>query len=233
MSRAFHDHVPRPLPPARRLDDTPAMVVGAGLHPWPPAWLGEIGTAAWLSSPGLRLAWVNRRAETLLRRPAALLLGHACAAVIGGRDGHDAPLCSAHCPLLLRALRHRPIEPFELRPRDLTGVATRLLVLPLTAPDRSRPWLLHCALPAAEASRGQRFLARVAARSPTPPPGATRPRLTAREAEILGLLGDDLDLAAIAATLGVSYVTVRNHVQHLLRKLGAHSILEAVARSLA
>jgi DNA-binding NarL/FixJ family response regulator len=30
----------------------------------------------------------------------------------------------------------------------------------------------------------------------------------------------------------VSYATIRNHVQHLLRKLGAHSLLEAVARSL-
>jgi DNA-binding CsgD family transcriptional regulator len=36
----------------------------------------------------------------------------------------------------------------------------------------------------------------------------------------------------IGARLERSPVTVRNHVQHILRKLGAHSIAEAVARHL-
>lgn len=34
---------------------------------------------------------------------------------------------------------------------------------------------------------------------------------------------------AIAARLQVRHVTIRNHVQHILATLGAHSILEAVA----
>ena len=56
--------------------------------------------------------------------------------------------------------------------------------------------------------------------------------LTAREQEILQLLGEGLSNAAIAARLVVSVHTVRNHVQNLLSKLGAHSKLEALAIAL-
>lgn len=45
-------------------------------------------------------------------------------------------------------------------------------------------------------------------------------------------LAADRNLHWIADTLHVSYVTVRNHVQHILEKLGTHSIPEAVARYL-
>ncbi|HEY1737273.1 MAG TPA: response regulator transcription factor [Acidimicrobiia bacterium] len=53
--------------------------------------------------------------------------------------------------------------------------------------------------------------------------------LTKRELEILRLLADGLTNEAIAANLVVSVHTVRNHVQNVLRKLDAHSKLEAVA----
>jgi DNA-binding NarL/FixJ family response regulator len=53
--------------------------------------------------------------------------------------------------------------------------------------------------------------------------------LTPREAEILALVADGLSNKAIAAELGLRLHTVRNHVQNVLTKLGAHSKLEAVA----
>lgn len=53
--------------------------------------------------------------------------------------------------------------------------------------------------------------------------------LTAREREVLGLLADGLSSEAIASRLYLSANTVRNHVQSLLTKLGAHSRLEAVS----
>ena len=43
------------------------------------------------------------------------------------------------------------------------------------------------------------------------------------------LLAQDKNLYEIAEQLGVSYYTVRNHVQHVLGKMGVHSTLEAVA----
>jgi DNA-binding NarL/FixJ family response regulator len=58
---------------------------------------------------------------------------------------------------------------------------------------------------------------------------ATTGELTQREREILALLAADANLHEIAEKLSVSHATVRNHVQHILAKLGVHSILEAVA----
>lgn len=53
--------------------------------------------------------------------------------------------------------------------------------------------------------------------------------LTSRERETLALLGDGLGTADIGRRLGVALNTARNHVQQVLRKLGARSQLEAVA----
>lgn len=53
--------------------------------------------------------------------------------------------------------------------------------------------------------------------------------LTRRELEVLELLAEGMPNPEIAGRLHISINTVRNHVQNLLTKLGAHSRLEAVA----
>lgn len=57
-------------------------------------------------------------------------------------------------------------------------------------------------------------------------------RLTPRENEVLHLLTEGLDGSAIANTLFLSQATVRNHIQHILKKLEVHSRTEAVALAL-
>jgi len=53
--------------------------------------------------------------------------------------------------------------------------------------------------------------------------------LTDREREILALLAKGWSNRIIASELFLSLNTIRNHIQSILRKLGAHSKLEAVA----
>ena len=53
--------------------------------------------------------------------------------------------------------------------------------------------------------------------------------LTPREQQILLLLTEGLTATAISGRLYISRATVRNHIQHILAKLGLHSKLEAVA----
>ena len=53
--------------------------------------------------------------------------------------------------------------------------------------------------------------------------------LTARQYEILQLLGQGASTDDIMAMLHLSKETVRNHIRHILAALGAHSRLEAVA----
>ncbi|UMG94730.1 response regulator transcription factor [Nocardioides sp. TF02-7] len=52
--------------------------------------------------------------------------------------------------------------------------------------------------------------------------------LTAREREVLGLIGQGLSNDQVAATLQVSVATARTHVGRLLVKLGAHSRAQLV-----
>jgi DNA-binding NarL/FixJ family response regulator len=53
--------------------------------------------------------------------------------------------------------------------------------------------------------------------------------LTPREVEVLEVLSGGLSNSDIAAELGISVNTVRNHVQNILTKLSVHSKLEALA----
>jgi PAS domain S-box-containing protein len=54
-------------------------------------------------------------------------------------------------------------------------------------------------------------------------------QLTPRQAEILDLLERGRSTRQMAEELHLSVETVRNHVRHVLRAVGAHSRLEAVA----
>jgi PAS domain S-box-containing protein len=64
---------------------------------------------------------------------------------------------------------------------------------------------------------------------PADPPVKAHPALTPRQTEVLRLLEHGRSTGQIAEELHLSRETVRNHVRHLLRNLGVHSRLEAVA----
>ena len=57
------------------------------------------------------------------------------------------------------------------------------------------------------------------------------PQLTSRQDQVLQLLGEGASTDQIAKMLHLSKETVRNHIRHVLRALGAHSRLEAVAKA--
>jgi PAS domain S-box-containing protein len=62
-----------------------------------------------------------------------------------------------------------------------------------------------------------------------PPPRPSR--LTPRQAEVLRHLAAGCSTQQIAEYMGLSVETVRNHIRAVLRTLGAHSRLEAVANA--
>ena len=61
------------------------------------------------------------------------------------------------------------------------------------------------------------------------PPRPAHPHLTPRQTEVLRLLEHGRSTEHIARELHLSVETVRNHIRHILRALGVHSRLEAVA----
>ena len=69
--------------------------------------------------------------------------------------------------------------------------------------------------------------------------GPSRPRatagpagLTAREADVLGLLAQGMSNKAIASALGISAKTVGNHVEHIYTKLGVNNRAGAALRAM-
>lgn len=63
-------------------------------------------------------------------------------------------------------------------------------------------------------------------------PLVDRVRLSAREDDVLRLLGEGLDPTAISRDLSISIHTTRGHIRNLLRKLEARSQLEAVVKAM-
>lgn len=63
------------------------------------------------------------------------------------------------------------------------------------------------------------------------PPAAPAHRLTGREIELLGVLGDGLGNDQIARALNISRRTVEFHLTRIFRKLGVASRMEAVVRA--
>lgn len=53
-------------------------------------------------------------------------------------------------------------------------------------------------------------------------------RLTSRELDVLALVAEGLDNRAIAGRLGVSWSTVKHHLEAIYGKLGVHGRMEAV-----
>ena len=82
------------------------------------------------------------------------------------------------------------------------------------------------------AQRGQRVDAWIGSLLPGdldhPAPAVSRPSLTGREREVLDAIARGRSNRAIAAELGISENTVKNHVRRILEKLQASSRMEAV-----
>ena len=71
----------------------------------------------------------------------------------------------------------------------------------------------------------------IAVLGPPRPAAAGSVHLTPRQNDVLQLLGQGASTEDIASMFHLSKETVRNHVRHVLRALGAHSRVEAVARA--
>jgi len=202
-----------------------------------PSWVGSLGVPVWVSDPSGNIGYLNGRAAELLGVAAGAAVGQPCHEVVAARDAAGNPHCGPNCAVLECARRDRELEPLELCLRRPEGGDhwVQVLIISIQEASQGRPWLVHCAVPRDRSHRIEEYLARVATRTGTPRPGrCVRPRceLTARENQVLQLLAEDHSLYTISDELCISYVTVRNHVQHILIKLDVHSIMEAVARYL-
>ncbi len=194
-----------------------------------PSWVHSMALPVWITDAHGTISYMNTRAEALFGHTFLEWSGKACHACVRGRTQGGA-FCCPRCRARQDADEGREIGPIRMHvsstpePRDVDIVI-------IAVEGAGGPLLVHCVLDDERERRLQRFLTGVMHRSERP--GAARvlrdAALTQREQEILSLIAADRTLRQIADELSISYATVRNHVAHILPKLGVHSILEAAA----
>ena len=180
----------------------------------------------------------SRAAARLLRwrAPPTVVRGF-CWDLLRLRTIGGGSFCSTDCPIQREARgghlapRHRVMRV----PRIGPAVEVDLVTFLVPPPRDGRYPVLHLLSPIATRGSAVWDAALDAARRPGVPPPAPPTSvlhldpLSPRETEVLHLLVEGLTDTAIADRLFISPVTVRNHVQRILHKLGVHRRLEAVA----
>lgn len=200
-------------------------------------------TPAMASDARGRVVFWNRAAERVFSRSAASTMGRRCHELIQARDVFGNRFCTESCPVVDMARRNEVIRPFEWqvagppheRPRK---AQVQIVRVPGDGPGQYS--LVHLLEPIDEDVRLSRMLSALQARPVAASVGSPRalepekasptaPPLTRREREVLGCIARGQQNKEIAAQLGISLATVRNHVHAILEKLDVHSKLEALS----
>jgi PAS domain S-box-containing protein len=179
-----------------------------------------------------RIVFWNRSAERLLGHTAREVVGKPCCEVFVGRDPAGNRLCYQGCHVQTLVRRGETIEHFAMATRTKAGrpVWLDISILTVPGPRRDSVTTVHLFRDVTAAHEVEGLVReRLAQLQPPPEDGQPPPDLTPRELTILRLIAGGASTRAMAEKLHVSPVTVRNHVQHVLGKLGVHSRLEAAA----
>jgi len=172
---------------------------------------------------GVIVLW-NPAAEKVLGYPAAIALGRQCWELLRGTDTYGNRYCGEHCPVREMAFQHRSVNGFKVIYRTATDERKQFVISCLAVFDNDdNELLLHICRPEKNIPKDENGDAITTSSSKV-----HASTLTRREHEALTLLADGKNNREIAAVMLISVPTVRNHIQHVLRKLNVHTRLEAV-----
>lgn len=175
----------------------------------------------------------TRSAERILGHSAREVLGRPCCDVFVGRDPAGNRLCYKGCHVMTLVNRGEPVQHFDMATRTKAGKPVWLNISILVVPGARRELstTVHLFRDVTAAHEIETLVReRLAQASRGTNDGNGPPvDLSRREIEILRLMAGGANTKALAEKLHISPATVRNHVQHILGKLGVHSRLEAAA----
>jgi PAS domain S-box-containing protein len=183
-----------------------------------------------IGSEGRIVLW-NRSAEKMMGYTTREVAGKPCCEVFVGKDENGNRLCYQGCHVQSLIRMGEPVQSFDMETRAKGGRPVWLNVsILVVSPNHGRgPMTVHFFR---DITATKELLALVQERTSAPAGSPTTngdAGLTRRELEILRLIATGVNTKIAAERLHVSPATVRNHVQNILGKLGAHSRLEAVA----
>lgn len=180
---------------------------------------------------GRIILW-NRAAERILGYCAREALGRPCCDLFLGRDERGNRLCYRGCHVMQLVRMGEAVQNFDMLTQTKAGcpIWLNVSILVVPAAERDGDITIHF-FRDVTAAKDLLALVRQQLAPPAEPQGMPNAAatLTRREIEVLRLMSTGASTKVLAENLRVSPVTVRNHVQNLLDKLGVHSRLEAVA----
>lgn len=181
------------------------------------------------------IAWNESATELLGYRPEEAI-GKTCHEILAWRDRCGDGICDGFCPAANPEDPEQLIETQQVLGRSAEGktlwLSASTIVPPFELSHECR--LIHMIREVALPPELERVVVeRIGGAPVAVGNGDGRlDKLTPRERQVLHLLAEGLDGTAIAERLFLSPATVRNHIQHILSKLGVHSRVEAVALAL-
>ena len=184
-----------------------------------------------LDSDGRILHW-NRAAERITGLSAEQAVGRSCCEVMQGRDRCGNTVCIPRCHIQTMAERGEPPRAYDLQVPHVTRGQLWLNMSTILVRDKNGEvdvtfHLFRDMPPRREAEHGT-FASHRGMAAPDGAPCILE-RLTPRETNVLHLIALGTPHHAISERLSISVTTVRTHTQNILKKLGVHSKLEAVA----
>jgi DNA-binding CsgD family transcriptional regulator len=190
-----------------------------------------------------RIIYWDPGCEELFGRTSNWVLGRPCCDVLCGKNPvTGASFCERDCSVAKMASGNASTAPnsFSIKSKDKNGKQMLLSVNIVLVPSPCKKgWVVMHLL--------NRSMARdvitsidyaLTAGQPVTPAATFAAsigqdeeisRLTRREKEVLQLLSEGVSLSSIGKRLSISLTTVRNHMQHIQKRLGVHSQTEAVA----
>ena len=202
--------------------------------------------AVFAVNPAQSIIYWSPQAERVLGFSAREVLGKPCHEVLSGAEDDGRPFCRSNCPAISAVRRNRGVPAYDVRSstRDGQDCWLNVSILPLPRSVAGEPIAVHLFRDVTNRRQAEALAQQVLAAVQTfqggtemaAPAGPDRSRatpslLTGRELEVLHHLARGASTANIAESLEIATGTVRNHIEHILRKLGVNSRLEATVEA--
>jgi PAS domain S-box-containing protein len=179
-----------------------------------------------------RIVFWNQAAEKILGYSAQEVMGKLCYDVFAGRNTRGNRFCYPGCQVMTMIRRGELVQHFDMATRTKNGQPIWINVSTVVVPSdpKGGQTVLHLFRDVTTFYELEGLMRkRLAEVQPAPSRGKNPVTLlTRRQLEILRSMANGANTKAMAEKLHISPMTVRNHIQNILPKLGVHSRLEAV-----
>ena len=192
-----------------------------------------------------RVVFWNAAAAQITGYRADEVLGRPCYEIFGSEQRAGCHKCQPDCPVTRAARNQEPVPTYNVLARTKAGAPILLNISVIVPPEcHASVCTIHLFRDATHQLRYETYIEQILGAAvqlfgpqQTLAQHALRATpffapLSAREKEVLGLLVQGEAAREIAETLGISYVTVRNHLQTILRKFGVHTQRQVIKLAL-